>query len=148
MHYFINVMKIFFRCDEGYFGNPLEIGSTCKPCDCGGNPCNPTTGRCLKCEGNTEGWYCEQCKDGFYGKAAEKNCSSKYNHLAFCDEKVNFKNYVDYFSIGCDCNIFGSENGTSCDVHSGQCMCKMNYIGRKCDKCLVSGSLKKLFIIS
>lgn len=66
-----------YRCAEGYFGNPMEIGSKCIPCDCNGNPCNPSTGQCLSCEGNSEGWYCERCKIGYFGNPENKNCSSK-----------------------------------------------------------------------
>lgn len=57
----ISFKKIFltgntcFSCDDGYFGNPLEIGSICKPCDCNGSPCDKITGQCLNCKGNTEG---------------------------------------------------------------------------------------------
>ena len=33
-----NKIKVFpFRCDNGYFGNPLAVGDFCKPCDCKGN---------------------------------------------------------------------------------------------------------------
>lgn len=44
-----------FRCDDGYYGNPLEIGNSCRPCDCRGGPCDSLTGQCLSCKGNTEG---------------------------------------------------------------------------------------------
>ncbi|KAF5275650.1 hypothetical protein FQA39_LY06762 [Lamprigera yunnana] len=36
--------------------------------------------------------------------------------------------------LGCNCNIRGSELST-CDIRTGQCRCKQNYIGRTCDKC-------------
>ncbi|CAH1980446.1 unnamed protein product [Acanthoscelides obtectus] len=42
-------------CDDGYFGNPLEVGNSCQPCDCNGGPCDRKTGQCLSCKGNTEG---------------------------------------------------------------------------------------------
>lgn len=37
------------KCDDGYFGNPMEIGSSCEPCDCAGGPCNVLTGKCVTC---------------------------------------------------------------------------------------------------
>ncbi|XP_051879392.1 LOW QUALITY PROTEIN: laminin subunit alpha-3-like [Pristis pectinata] len=40
------------RCAPGYFGNPLEIGSQCRKCQCS-NPdssCDPLTGQCNNCE--------------------------------------------------------------------------------------------------
>ena len=36
--------------------------------------------------------------------------------------------------MGCGCNEFGSENSTSCDDW-GQCTCKCNVEGEKCDHC-------------
>ncbi|XP_064409675.1 laminin subunit alpha-3 isoform X2 [Latimeria chalumnae] len=42
------------RCAPGYFGNPMKIGSVCRPCNCGndGNPssCDPLTGVCTNQE--------------------------------------------------------------------------------------------------
>ncbi|XP_048452171.1 laminin subunit alpha-3-like [Rhincodon typus] len=41
------------RCAPGYFGNPLEIGSECRPCQCGhsgSTSCDPLTGQCSNCQ--------------------------------------------------------------------------------------------------
>ncbi|XP_078397304.1 laminin subunit alpha-3 isoform X1 [Cetorhinus maximus] len=41
------------RCAPGYFGNPLEIGSNCRPCQCGhssSTSCDPLTGQCSNCQ--------------------------------------------------------------------------------------------------
>ncbi|KGL79776.1 Laminin subunit alpha-1, partial [Tinamus guttatus] len=70
------------RCANGYYGNPLEPGQSCVPCECNGNVnpqedghCDSVTGQCLKCVGNTGGDHCERCADGYYGDAlVEKNC--------------------------------------------------------------------------
>ncbi|NWI99033.1 LAMA1 protein, partial [Crypturellus undulatus] len=63
-------------CANGYYGNPLEPGQPCVPCECHGNVnpqeeghCDSVTGRCLKCAGNTAGDHCERCADGYYGDA-------------------------------------------------------------------------------
>lgn len=37
----------------------------------------------------------------------------------------------------CDCDISGSD-GASCDPYTGQCRCKENFGGRKCDLCKVN----------
>ena len=62
------------RCANGYFGNPLKLGDACRPCDCSGNAnpfapdwCDHRTGECLQCLGNTAGWKCDRCLEGFYG---------------------------------------------------------------------------------
>lgn len=68
----------FNSCDDGYFGDPFKIGSKCEPCDCDGRACNSTTGQCLSCDGNTEGWHCERCKEGYFGLAAFKNCTGGF----------------------------------------------------------------------
>ena len=56
-----NSFNLFFgpveicRCANGYYGNPLKVGDTCKPCDCSGNAnpyapnwCDHRTGECLQ----------------------------------------------------------------------------------------------------
>lgn len=46
----------------------------CRPCQCSDNVdpnavgnCNRSTGECLKCIYNTAGFYCDRCRDGFFG---------------------------------------------------------------------------------
>uniref|UniRef100_A0A8C1L927 Laminin, alpha 4 n=1 Tax=Cyprinus carpio TaxID=7962 RepID=A0A8C1L927_CYPCA len=92
------------RCAPGYYGNPMEMGNSCKKCDCNGNSdpnlifneCNNVTGQCLNCWGNTTGDNCERCAPGFYGDAiSAKDCrgrchiknmmNSKPYHLPDCD---------------------------------------------------------------
>ncbi|XP_044266539.1 laminin subunit alpha-1 isoform X2 [Tribolium madens] len=97
-------------CDDGYFGNPMELGNVCKPCDCNGSPCDKITGQCLNCKGNTEGWRCEKCKLGYYGDALMSNC------------------------IPCQCDTIGSLS-KSCDFETGQCECRERFTGRTCNKC-------------
>ena len=71
-------------CDEGFYGNPNQPGGTCQRCFCNGNidprrpgSCDPLTGRCLLCTGNTEGDQCERCRDGFHGDATRQSCERK-----------------------------------------------------------------------
>lgn len=74
------------RCAPGYYGNPMEVGNSCKKCDCNGNSdpnlifneCNNMTGQCLNCWANTAGDNCERCAPGFYGDAiSAKDCRGR-----------------------------------------------------------------------
>lgn len=144
------------KCIDGFYGNPLEIGSKCQPCPCDGDPCDPITGKCFKCEGNTEGWRCEKCIKGFYGDPAGgcKKCEcSDYGSIdnvcdpidGICSCKANYAGRLcDQCEIGyadislnctpCECNEFGSSSKI-CDIVTGQCACKYNVHGVKCDTC-------------
>uniref|UniRef100_A0A671QKS5 Laminin, alpha 4 n=1 Tax=Sinocyclocheilus anshuiensis TaxID=1608454 RepID=A0A671QKS5_9TELE len=87
------------RCAPGFYGNPMELGNSCKKCDCNGNSdpnlifneCNNVTGECLNCWGNTSGDNCERCAPGFYGDAIsakdcrESNMIYKPHHFPDCD---------------------------------------------------------------
>ncbi|XP_067126672.1 LOW QUALITY PROTEIN: laminin subunit alpha lam-3-like [Centruroides vittatus] len=105
------------RCSDGYFGNPKVPGGFCQVCDCNNNVdtsisgyCDHVTGQCLRCLGNTGGWNCGECLDRHYGNPKLQDCRP------------------------CDCNQHGSEFD-ECDQTTGQCICKPNYLGRKCDRC-------------
>lgn len=105
------------RCAPGHYGNPMVIGSRCKPCHCNGNTdsnmlftdCHPLTGECLGCMHHTAGPHCEVCAHGYHGDAIHaKNCTK------------------------CSCSPCGTE---SCDPHTGQCRCKPGVTGPLCDRC-------------
>lgn len=42
--------QLFHRCDNGYYGEPLKIGSQCVKCACNGGPCDSISGRCITCQ--------------------------------------------------------------------------------------------------
>ncbi|NXJ80686.1 LAMA2 protein, partial [Trogon melanurus] len=106
------------RCAEGYFGQPLIPGGSCQPCQCNDNldfsipgSCDSLSGACLICKPGTTGQYCERCADGYFGDALDaRNCQP------------------------CHCHINGSFSEI-CDFQTGQCECKANVIGRRCDVC-------------
>uniref|UniRef100_A0A8C0EE34 Basement membrane-specific heparan sulfate proteoglycan core protein n=1 Tax=Bubo bubo TaxID=30461 RepID=A0A8C0EE34_BUBBB len=106
------------RCAEGYFGQPLIPGRSCQPCQCNDNldfsvpgSCDSLSGACLICKPGTTGQYCERCAEGYYGDALDaRNCQP------------------------CHCHINGSFSEI-CDSRTGQCECKANVIGRRCDTC-------------
>ncbi|KAH9496293.1 hypothetical protein Btru_018041, partial [Bulinus truncatus] len=103
-------------CDSGYYGNPMQAGSFCQPCNCSGNiditnprSCDRFTGECLLCERHTAGSRCEYCQDWYWGDAVnQKNCQP------------------------CSCDQCGS---TTCIKNDGHCQCKPNVVGQNCEKC-------------
>ena len=79
--------------------------------------CNKTNGKC-HCKDNVDkGTYkdkqCDTCKMGFWNLAKE-----------------NSKGCED-----CQCNSMGSKDASKCNFASGQCECKENVEGLKCDRC-------------
>ena len=74
-------------CDDAYFGDPLgENGAVrpCRLCQCNDNidpnavgNCDRQTGECLKCIYNTAGFYCDRCKDGFFGNPLASDPADK-----------------------------------------------------------------------
>ncbi|XP_036103655.1 laminin subunit alpha-2 [Molossus molossus] len=106
------------RCAEGYFGQPSVPGGSCQPCQCNDNldfsipgSCDSLSGACLICKPGTTGRYCELCADGYFGDAVDaKNCQP------------------------CRCNANGSFSEV-CHTSTGQCECRPNVQGRRCDEC-------------
>uniref|UniRef100_A0A8D0FZI3 Laminin subunit beta 2 n=1 Tax=Strix occidentalis caurina TaxID=311401 RepID=A0A8D0FZI3_STROC len=115
------------RCDEcapGYYGDPLQPGGRCLPCQCHDNidmtdpeACDRRTGRCLRCLYNTAGPHCAECQPGYYGDATRHSCRR------------------------CSCNMLGTDTSTcgpqqcQCDGRSGQCHCLPHVEGQSCDHC-------------
>ncbi|XP_073678938.1 laminin subunit beta-1 [Garra rufa] len=118
---------------------PAEIDNahTCRECNCNGhsNQChfdmavylatgNISGGVCDNCLHNTMGRNCETCKH-FYHQDPTKDIRDP----AAC--------------IPCDCDPVGSVEGGICDSHTdpdlgmigGQCRCKQNVKGQRCDYC-------------
>uniref|UniRef100_A0A4W3JXR0 Laminin subunit gamma 1 n=1 Tax=Callorhinchus milii TaxID=7868 RepID=A0A4W3JXR0_CALMI len=162
-------------CDDGYYGDPLgEEGPVrpCRVCQCSDNidpnavgNCNRQTGECLKCIYNTAGFYCDRCKEDFYGHAltpnpAEKckpcNCSpyGTVNQQRSCNQVTGLCECLPHV-IDRDCsqceqgfyNILSGQGCQSCDcnsigstdgqcdIRSGQCECQPGIVGQRCDRC-------------
>lgn len=106
------------RCAEGYFGQPSVAGGSCQPCQCNDNldfsipgSCDSLSGACLICKPGTTGRYCERCADGYFGDAIDaRNCQP------------------------CRCHANGSFSEV-CHTQTGQCECRPNVQGRRCDEC-------------
>ncbi|XP_031588013.2 laminin subunit gamma-1 isoform X3 [Oreochromis aureus] len=115
-------------CDDGFFGDPLGqnggVVRTCRSCKCSGNidpnavgNCNRENGECLKCIYNTDGFFCDRCKEGFYGNALAPEPADK------CKP--------------CACSPLGTRNQqNSCSQGTGQCECLPNVAERDCSACI------------
>uniref|UniRef100_A0A0N5ATM8 Laminin subunit alpha n=1 Tax=Syphacia muris TaxID=451379 RepID=A0A0N5ATM8_9BILA len=93
----------------------------CVLCDCSeigaeGSECNSLTGKC-KCREGFVGSKCNHCTHGYYSFPECKPCS--------CDIR------------GTDPKACGTEGACLCD-ENGQCPCKKNVRGLKCDQCEAS----------
>uniref|UniRef100_UPI00358F3273 laminin-like protein epi-1 n=1 Tax=Myxine glutinosa TaxID=7769 RepID=UPI00358F3273 len=124
-------------CLPDHFGFP-----TCRQCSCHRNSagCNPITGACLECLGNTEGERCERCVPGYYGdpKVGCQPCpcpggpnSGRY-HATSCSQNPVTR------QITCNCTkgYAGSQCSTCAQGYSGNPM----YPGRKCVPCDCNGN--------
>ncbi|NWS32133.1 LAMC2 protein, partial [Polioptila caerulea] len=105
-------------CADGYFGDPAA-SQPCQLCQCNGNVepnavgnCDRRTGECLKCIYNTAGFYCDRCKDGFFGNPLAPDPSDKCR--------------------ACTCDSVGAEP-LKCRS-DGNCICKPGFEGPHCEE--------------
>uniref|UniRef100_A0A452H759 Laminin subunit gamma-1 n=1 Tax=Gopherus agassizii TaxID=38772 RepID=A0A452H759_9SAUR len=165
-------------CDDGYFGDPLgENGPArlCRLCQCNDNidpnavgNCNRLTGECLKCIYNTAGFYCDRCKDGFFGnplasspevkcKACSCNPYGTVNQQTSCSQVTGqcecLPRVTERDCSTCEPGFYNLQSGRGCDrcdchplgstdghcdIHTGQCECQPGITGQRCERCEVN----------
>ncbi|KAG8571015.1 hypothetical protein GDO81_011505 [Engystomops pustulosus] len=105
-------------CAPGHYreSKGLYLGR-CIPCRCNGHStrCHDGSGVCINCQHNTEGDYCELCKEGYSGNATQGSCN-----LCPCPLPV----VSNSFSTGC--------SGSGRNL---RCFCKPGYTGYNCGEC-------------
>ncbi|KAM6459617.1 usherin [Liasis olivaceus] len=110
-------------CNDSFYQHvdaDLSALDVCKPCECytagtknGSRLCSKIGGNC-NCKRHVTGRQCNQCREGFY----------------------NLQEFNPYGCSPCGCNASGTVDGdTTCHQISGQCKCKENVIGLRCDQC-------------
>ncbi|XP_048586843.1 laminin subunit beta-2 isoform X1 [Nematostella vectensis] len=104
-------------------------GNECQECNCNNHATscvyNETLGYglCKGCQHNTQGDHCQNCTAKHY-----RDLSKPINHVNAC--------------LACDCFPQGITNNGSCLTQAtdteqiGQCSCKPNVYGRRCDQCI------------
>uniref|UniRef100_A0A8C2HDX0 Laminin, alpha 4 n=1 Tax=Cyprinus carpio TaxID=7962 RepID=A0A8C2HDX0_CYPCA len=150
-------------CAPGFYGNPMELGNSCKKCDCNGNSdpnlifneCNNVTGQCLNCWGNTSGDNCERCAPGFYGDVwtfmtHSKKCKAKKFHICFLECMYCMLKYMHVHTehiypgysgfgscMGCRrCECASAALRATCHPLTHSCQCRPGAGGRYCERCL------------
>ena len=103
-------------CVENHFRPSSSLADACVACECNADgaaspACNAQTGQC-PCKQLASGRACDTCAPGAYGLGLDP--------FRGCRE--------------CNCNLAGSVN-TTCDVSTGQCVCKEGRTGRDCADC-------------
>uniref|UniRef100_A0A915K5W6 Uncharacterized protein n=1 Tax=Romanomermis culicivorax TaxID=13658 RepID=A0A915K5W6_ROMCU len=104
--------------------NNLDLVGTSVPCSCHShsNVCDKETCRCMECQHNTTGDFCENCAPGFYGNARKGS--------EFDCQKCACPSLEHSYSKSCYATTH-NDYGYVCD------QCRRGHAGIRCEKCVV-----------
>ncbi|PVD23436.1 hypothetical protein C0Q70_16705 [Pomacea canaliculata] len=115
----------------------------CVRCNCNGhtNECDPVTGKCFNCGGNTVGPNCEQCLPGFFGDPTRGDCQ-----MCSCPLPVASNNFASSCVLASDgvgnyCQCFPGYYGRSCESCGPGYFGNPMEIGSTCNPCSCSGNI-------
>ncbi|XP_053138533.1 multiple epidermal growth factor-like domains protein 9 [Hemicordylus capensis] len=155
------------KCTQCQGGYSRFNKTTCEPCRCNNHSknCDHDTGTCLDCQGNTEGPYCERCREHHYWngsrhecvlcpcstKSSTGNCRIKPGHRTpTCDQCKPGYTGIDcaqcsdgYYSsdsicVKCQCNgnVDPAKSPQVCKPDTGECLgCLYHTAGPRCERC-------------
>ncbi|CAJ1055766.1 laminin subunit beta-4 [Xyrichtys novacula] len=122
------------RCQDFHHDSPWRPGgentaAVCRRCNCNGHSdsCHFEISR-FDATGGVSGGVCDNCRHDRAGPQCERCRPFLYQdpQRAVDDPQA---------CIPCDCDPVGSEGGGLCDALNGQCVCKENVEGQRCDLC-------------
>nr|XP_018899369.1 PREDICTED: laminin subunit alpha-1 [Bemisia tabaci] len=149
------------RCLPDYYGFSVDGCLKCEPCNNPGFICDPDTGQCV-CPVLSEGETCNVCKQNAWGFKPLKgcqpcNCDSHGSLSLQCNSTSGHclcqEGYEGIHCNRCSPGYFGYPRCRPCNCHQpgvdtlncqgrecdcdehGQCPCKSNVIGKRCDEC-------------
>uniref|UniRef100_A0A8C1P6W4 Laminin, beta 4 n=1 Tax=Cyprinus carpio TaxID=7962 RepID=A0A8C1P6W4_CYPCA len=120
------------RCQDFYHDAPWRPGGktdsdVCRRCYCHGHSekCHFDLARYLA-TGGVSGGVCDDCRNNRAGPQCDL-CGPYY----YQDPQRS----MDDPNASCECNPDGSVDRGLCDPVTGQCVCKQNVEGERCDRC-------------
>ncbi|XP_049929321.1 laminin subunit beta-4 [Epinephelus moara] len=122
------------RCQDFHHDTPWRPGgentaNICRRCNCHGHSdsCHFDPAQ-FEATGGRSGGVCEDCRNDRTGPQCERCRPFLYRDPQRAAEDP-------HACIPCDCDPTGSQGGGLCDGLSGQCICKENVEGQRCDRC-------------
>ncbi|XP_038604980.1 laminin subunit beta-3 [Tachyglossus aculeatus] len=121
-------------CEAFYNDRPWSPADDQNPQECQRCNCNGHSETChfdpsvFAASGGVSGGVCDHCRDHTEGR----NCDRCQLHY-FRNRRPGAS--IQEFCIPCECDPDGAVPGVPCDPLSGQCVCKENVHGNRCDLC-------------